>query len=301
MKYWPASYLKKIKEMQHSCSIAFNKNLIDTHSGNISHGDTASNEMIITKTGASLINLEIKDFMIAPIEVNKISYLTLTEEEKKKERKEEEEEEEEEESPSSEIAVHRLILKSFPNSCILHTHPETAIALSIKNNYKFRENKYIYNLEDFNNIYCDKSKSANEYENKKNIFENSKKIETGEKEVYKNTAALNLTNNDIILNNLNTISGLFKIYPELKILKPADFEAAYFFPSIYIFPLSFIEDIKSNNKNNINFKAGGIFADNGIFIVKSHGCFAWGKTALDALRWTMMLESSSRILYMLED
>ncbi|MCL5673904.1 MAG: class II aldolase/adducin family protein [Deltaproteobacteria bacterium] len=288
MKYFSAPYLKKIKEMQHSCSIAFNKNLIDTHSGNISYGDTASNEMIITKTGASLINLEIKDFTIAPIEINKIginkiSYLT------------------EEESPSSEIAVHRFILKSFPNSCILHTHPETAIALSIKDNYKFRENKYIYNLEDFNNIYRDKSKSANEYENKKNIFENSKKIETGEKEVYKNTAALNLTNNDIILNNLNTISGLFKIYPELKILKPADFEAAYFFPSIYIFPLSFIEDIKSNNKNNIKFKTGGIFADNGIFIVKSHGCFAWGKTALDALRWTMMLESSSRILYMLED
>ncbi|RZD18775.1 MAG: hypothetical protein EVG15_04115 [Candidatus Acididesulfobacter diazotrophicus] len=284
MKYLSDSYLKKIKEMQYSCSIAFNKNLIDTHSGNISYGDADSNEMIITKTGASLINLEIKDFTIVPIEVNKISYLT-----------------EEEESPSSEIAVHRFILKSFPNSCILHTHPETAIALSIKDNYKFRENKYIYNLEDFNNICCDKSKSANEYENKKNIFENSKKKETGENEVYKNTAALNLTNNDIILNNLNTISGLFKIYPELKILKPADFEAAYFFPSIYIFPLSFIEDIKSNNKNNINFKAGGIFADNGIFIVKSHGCFAWGKTALDALRWTMMLESSSRILCMLED
>lgn len=158
MKYLSDSYLKKIKEMQYSCSIAFNKNLIDTHSGNISYGDADSNEMIITKTGASLINLEIKDFTIVPIEVNKISYLT-----------------EEEESPSSEIAVHRFILKSFPNSCILHTHPETAIALSIKDNYKFRENKYIYNLEDFNNICCDKSKSANEYENKKNIFENSKK------------------------------------------------------------------------------------------------------------------------------
>lgn len=276
MKYFSAPYLKKIKEMQYSCSIAFNKNLIDTHSGNISYGDADSNEMIITKTGASLINLEIKDFTIAPIEINKIginkiSYLT------------------EEESPSSEIAVHRFILQSFPNSCILHTHPETAIALSIKDNYKFRENKYIYNLDDFNNIYYDKSKSANEYENKKNI------------EVYKNTAALNLNNNYIILNNLNIISGLFKIYPELKILKPADFEAVYFFPSIYIFPLSFIEDIKSNNKNNINFKAGDIFADNGIFIVKSHGCFAWGKTALDALRWTMMLESSSRILNILED
>jgi ribulose-5-phosphate 4-epimerase/fuculose-1-phosphate aldolase len=288
MKYFPAPYLKKIKEMQYSCSIAFNKNLIDTHSGNISYGDADSNEMIITKTGASLINLEIKDFTIAPIEINKIginktSYLT------------------EEESPSSEIAVHRFILKSFPDSCILHTHPETAIALSIKDNYKFRENKYIYNLEDFNNINCNESKSANEYENKKNIFENLKNIKAGEKEVYKNIP-LNLTNNnDVILNNLNIISGLFKIYPELKILKPADFEAAYFFPSIYIFPLSFIEDIKSNNKNNINFKAGGIFADNGIFIVKSHGCFAWGKTALDALRWTMMLESSSRILNILED
>ncbi|MHB1694096.1 MAG: class II aldolase/adducin family protein [bacterium] len=291
MKYFPAPYLKKIKEMRYSCGIAFNKNLIDTHSGNISYGAKDSNEMIITKTGTSLINLGIEDFTIAPIEVNKIeinkiSYLT------------------EEESPSSEIAVHRFILKSFPNSCILHTHPETAIALSIKDNYKFRENKYIYNLEDFNNIYCNKSKSANEYENKKNIFENFKNIKAGEKEVYKNTD-LNPTNNnddgDAILNNLNIISGLFKTYPELKILKPADFEAAYFFPSIYIFPLSFIEDIKSNNKNNINFKADGIFADNGIFIVKSHGCFAWGKTALDVLRWTMMLESSSRILYMIEE
>ncbi|MHB1680161.1 MAG: class II aldolase/adducin family protein [bacterium] len=285
MKYFPAPYLKKIKEMRYSCGIAFNKNLIDTHSGNISYGAKDSNEMIITKTGTSLINLGIEDFTIAPIEVNKIeinkiSYLT------------------EEESPSSEIAVHRFILKSFPNSCILHTHPETAIALSIKDNYKFRENKYIYNLENFNNIYCNKNKSANEYENKKNIFENFKKIETGEKELYKN---IPLNNRDVILNNLNIISSLFKIYPELKILKPADFEAAYFFPSIYIFPLSFIEDIKSNNKNNINFKAGDIFTDNGIFIVKSHGCFAWGKTALDALRWTMMLESSSKILYMLED
>ncbi len=289
MKYFSASYLKKIKEMQYSCGIAFNKNLTDTHSGNISYGAEDSNEMIITKTGASLINLEIEDFTIAPIEVNKIeinkiSYLT------------------EEELPSSEIAVHRFILKSFPNACILHTHPETAIALSIKDNYKFRENKYIYNIEDFNNIYCNKNKSANECENKKNIFENFKKIETEEKEFYKNALLNNpLNSRDVILNNLNITSGLFKIYPELKILKPADFETAYFFPSIYIFPLSFIEDIKSNNKININFKAGDIFTENGIFIVKSHGCFAWGKTALDALRWTMMLESSSRILYMLED
>ncbi len=285
MKYFPAPYLKKIKKMQYSCGIAFNKNLIDTHSGNISCGVPDNNEMIITKTGSSLINLEINDFTIAPIEinkieVNKISYLT------------------EGESPSSEIAVHRFILKSFPDSCILHTHPETAIALSIKDNYKFRENKYIYNLEDFNNVYCNKNKSANKYENKKNIFENFKKIESVETELYKN---IPLNNRDTILNNLNIISGLFEIYPELKILKPADFEAAYFFPSIYIFPLSFIEDIKSNNKNNINFKAGDIFADNGIFIVKSHGCFTWGKSALDALRWTIMLESSSKILYMLED
>jgi ribulose-5-phosphate 4-epimerase/fuculose-1-phosphate aldolase len=258
MKSISAAYLKKIEEMRKACSIAFSKNLIDTHSGNISCGDALNNELIITKTGASLINLEINDFTIAPLEtadtVSSGSYYAT--------------DVCEESSPSSEIAVHRFIAKSYPDSYILHTHPETAIALSINNNYRCSNNKYIYNFEDFN-------------ENKDDMLTLDRK----------NADKKNL--------NIDAIFNLFKIYPELKILKPADFEASYFFPLIYIFPLNFIDDIKSNKKNNINFKINDIFADYGIFIIKYHGCFAWGKTALDALRWTMMLESSSKILYML--
>jgi len=258
MKSISNAYLKKIKEMQKACSIAFSKNLIDTHSGNISCSESVNNEIIITKTGASLINLEVNDFTIAPLVVagtagNNSSYPSDIWKES---------------SPSSEIAVHRFIAQSYPDSCILHTHPETAIALSINDNYRYSENKYIYNFEDFN-----KNKDA---------------LLTLDK---KNADANNL--------NIDIISKLFKIYPELKILKPADFEASYFFPLIYIFPLNFIDDIKLNNKNNINFRISDIFTDNGIFVIKYHGCFAWGKTALDALRWTMMLESSSKILYML--
>ncbi|RZD16503.1 MAG: hypothetical protein EVJ46_05660 [Candidatus Acididesulfobacter guangdongensis] len=250
-------YLKKIKEMQKACSIAFSKNLIDTHSGNISCGNSLNNEIIITKTGASLINLEVNDFTIAPLEIADIANNGYYPSDTLKES-----------SPSSEIAVHRFIAQSYPDSCILHTHPETAIALGINDNYRYSENKYMYNFEDFN-----KNKDA--------------------------LLALDKKNSDTKNLNIDTIHNLFEKYPELKILKPADFEASYFFPLIYIFPLNFIDDIKLNNKNNINFKISDIFTDNGIFIIKYHGCFAWGKTALDALRWTMMLESSSKILYML--
>lgn len=76
---------------------------------------------------------------------------------------------------------------------------------------------------------------------------------------------------------------------------PLDFETAYFFPKIYIFPLSFIADIKAKNLN-IDLKAKDIFKENGVFMIKSHGAFAWGKTPLDALRWTLMLEASAKII-----
>ncbi len=257
MKFLSDAYLKRIKEMQKACSIAFSKNLIDTHSGNISYCDSLNNEILITKTGASLISLEVNDFTIAPLEiVNTANNGHYPSDIWKGS------------SPSSEIAIHRFIAQSYPDSYILHAHPETAIALSINDNYRHSENKYIYNFEDFNK--------------KKDVLLTLFK---------KNADTKNL--------NIDIIPNLFEIYPELKILKPADFEASYFFPLIYIFPLSFIDDIKLNNKKNINFKISALFTDNGIFVIKYHGCFAWGKTALDALRWTMMLESSSKILYML--
>ncbi len=258
MKSLPDAYLKKIKEMHEVCSIAFSKNLIDTHSGNISCGNSLNNEIIITKTGASLINLEVNDFTVAPLEISDTANNRYYPSDTRKEN-----------SPSSEIAIHRFIAQSYSDSYILHTHPETAIALSISDkNRKYSENKYMYNFDDFN-----KNKDA--------------------------LLKLNNKNADTKNFNIDIISKLFEKYPELKILMPADFEASYFFPLIYIFPLNFIDDIKLNNKNNINFKISDIFTDNGIFIIKYHGCFAWGRTALDALRWTMMLESSSKILYML--
>ena len=134
MKSLSDVYLKKIKEMQKACDIAFSKNLIDTHSGNISCGNSLNNEIIITKTGASLINLEVNDFTIAPLKIADTANDGHYPSDIWKGG-----------SPSSEIAIHRFIAQSYPDSYILHTHPETAIALSINDNYRHSENKYIYN------------------------------------------------------------------------------------------------------------------------------------------------------------
>lgn len=197
-------YLKKILELARVCNIAFDKDLIDTHSGNISMG--AGEDLLITKTGRSLINLKPQDFTLAPVIKP---------------------EKEDKSGASSEIDIHRFILRSFPNSTVFHSHPLNAIALSLS--------------------------------------------------LHKNT-----DNNK-------------KKYPELDEITPLDFESAYFFPVIYVFPLNLIEDIRANNLKT-EFEAKDIFKENGVFMIKSHGSFAWGRTPLDALRWTIMLEASAKII-----
>ena len=55
-------YSKLIAELRNVCNIAFGKNLVDTHSGNISAG--TEDGILITKTGKSLINLKPDDFTV---------------------------------------------------------------------------------------------------------------------------------------------------------------------------------------------------------------------------------------------
>ncbi|MCL4533206.1 MAG: class II aldolase/adducin family protein [Deltaproteobacteria bacterium] len=207
-------YSKLIAELRNVCNIAFDKNLVDTHSGNISVG--TEDGILITKTGRSLINLKQDDFTASA------------------------------NCASSELEVHRFILKSFPASSVFHCHPLNAIALSLR---------------------ADK---------------------TGADGI--SGAIANGSIKD------GSIKKLFSIYPNIKIIKPLDFESAYFFPEIYIFPLKFIDDIKSGKLSAFNIKAGDIFKENGVFMVKSHGSFSWGQTPADALRWTMTLETSSEII-----
>ncbi len=219
-----AVYLREIEELKQVGRIAFDKDLIDTHSGNISMG--MGREILITKTGGSLIDLEPQDFTIAPlIKPEKTS-----------------------DEPSSEIDVHRFILRSFPNSTVLHSHPLNAITLSL-------------------HMGCGQTRLNN----------------------------MNVKKPVIGTLGIDKIKRLYKEYPGLDKITPLDFESAYFFPVIYTFPLNFIEDVKSNMLK-VELEASDIFQENGLFMIKSHGSFAWGKTPLDALRWTMMLESSAKIL-----
>jgi L-fuculose-phosphate aldolase len=220
-------YHKLIAELRKVCNIAFGKNLVDTHSGNISAG--TEDGILITKTGKSLINLKPDDFIIVNI--------TKSENNNNQNNKKN--------CASSELEVHRFILDSFPASSVFHCHPLNAIALS---------------------LLADK---------------------TGADGIAGAIAD-------------GSIKKLFSLYPDIKIIKPLDFEAAYFFPEIYVFPLKFIEDIKSGKLSAFNIKAGDIFKENGIFMVKSHGSFSWGRTPTDALRWAMTFEASSEIILKLE-
>ncbi len=198
-------YSKLIAELRSVCNIAFDKNLVDTHSGNISVG--TEDGILITKTGRSLINLEPDDFTLS------------------------------EDCASSELEVHRFILNGFPKSSVFHCHPLNAIALSLR---------------------ADKSADGSAKD--------------------------------------GSIKKLFSIYPDIQIIKPLDFESAYFFPEIYVFPLKFINDVKSGKLSDFNIKADDIFKENGVFMVKSHGSFSWGRTPAEALRWAMTLEASSKII-----
>lgn len=202
----------QIDELRQVCNVAFDKGLLDTHSGNISLG--IGKDLLITKTGRSLLDLEPDDFTIEPIACSKSPMADNYE-------------------ASSEIDVHRFILDSFPGSAIFHAHPINAIALSLL-------------------------------------------AEQGGTES-------------------NQISFLSKKYPELKIITPLDFETNYFFPRIFVFPLKFIDDIKAKNPI-VDFKAKDIFKENDVFMIHSHGSFAWGKTPMEALRWTMMLDTSAKII-----
>ena len=213
-------YSKLIAELRKVCNTAFDKNLVDTHSGNISVG--TEDGILITKTGRSLINLKPDDFTVIP----------ATPENNKKNEKN---------CASSELEVHRFILKGFPASSVFHCHPLNAIALS---------------------LCADK---------------------TGAGGISGATAD-------------GFMKKLFSIYPDIKIIKPLDFESAYFFPEIYVFPLKFIDDVKSGKFSAYNIKACDIFKENGVFMVKSHGSFSWGQTPMDALRWAMALEASSEII-----
>lgn len=220
-------YFKKVSELSRVCNIAFDKGLLDTHSGNISMG--VRDDVLITKTGSSLIDLKPRDFTIVPlIKPEKTGRVYK------------------ESDASSELEIHKFILRSFPGSTVLHSHPLNAIALSLC------LHKYKHN--------------------------NSGTVKSGR---FKSAPLI--------------IKKLYKKYPELDKITPLDFESAYFFPEIYVFPLKFIEDIKTNNLNPA-CEAKDIFKENGVFMIKSHGSFSWGKTPLDALRWAMMLEASSEII-----
>ncbi|MHB8232922.1 MAG: class II aldolase/adducin family protein [bacterium] len=222
-------YLKEILDLNIACKIAFDKGLLDTHSGNIGMG--IKGDVLITKTGRSLIDLKPQDFTVVPLI----------------------EPEERDCNPrgscnnndaSSELEIHKFILKSFPGSTVLHSHPLNAIALSL----------ILY------------KKNGNAVKTEK--FKSSPPI----------------------------IKKLYEKYPDLDKITPVDFESAYFFPEIYVFPLKFIEDIKTHSLSKPFCEAKDIFKENGVFMIKSHGSFSWGKTPLEALRWTMALEASSKII-----
>ena len=215
-------YSKLIAELRNACNIAFDKNLVDTHSGNISAG--TEDGILITKTGRSLMNLKPDDFTVMPaVPENNNDNRS------------------EKNSASSELEVHRFILNAFPSSSVFHCHPLNAIALSLS--------KYKAEADGISGT---------------------------------------ITN--------GSIKKLFSIYPDIKIIKPLDFESAYFSPEIYVFPLKFIDDVKSGKFSAYNIKACDIFKENGVFMVKSHGSFSWGRTPMDALRWAMTLEASSEII-----
>ena len=217
-------YYKNIAELGRVCKIAFDKGLLDTHSGNISMD--IKKGILITKTGRSLIDLKPRDFAVVPLNPENQESLASSE-------------------PSSELEVHKFILRSFPGSTVFHSHPLNAIALSLSLH--------------------------------KNTDNNKKK----ESDKFKSTSLV--------------IKKLCLEYPDVDKITPVDFESAYFFPEIYVLPLKFIEDIKTGNLKP-EFKAKDIFKENGVFMIKSHGSFSWGTTPLEALRWTMALETSSEII-----
>jgi L-fuculose-phosphate aldolase len=210
-------YYRNIAELGRVCKIAFDKGLLDTHSGNISMDIKKS--ILITKTGRSLIDLKPRDFAVVPLNPENQESPASSE-------------------PSSELEVHKFILKSFPGSTVFHSHPLNAIALSLSLHGK-------------------------------------------EPDKFKSTPLV--------------IKKLYLEYPDIDKITPVDFESAYFFPEIYVLPLKFIEDIKTGNLKP-EFKAKDIFNKNGVFMIKSHGSFSWGTTPLEALRWTMVLETSSEII-----
>lgn len=108
-------YYKNISELGRICKIAFDKGLLDTHSGNISMD--IKKGILITKTGRSLIDLKPRDFAVVPFNPENQESLSSSE-------------------PSSELEVHKFILKSFPGSTVFHSHPLNAIALSLTTNKK---------------------------------------------------------------------------------------------------------------------------------------------------------------------
>ncbi len=226
-------HLKKIAELGRVCTIAFDKGLIDTHSGNISTG--IGDHILITKTGKSLINLKPQDFTLVPII------------KPKKDKKGNGSSDCNESDASSEIDIHRFILRSFPNSTVFHSHPIDAITLSLHMDYG------LIKLPD----------------------------EIKKKQIGKE--------------GFNIYKKLYKKYPNLQIITPLDFESAYYFPHIFVLPLNLVEDIKAKS-SVIDFEAKEMFKENGVFMIKSHGSFAWGKTPLEALRWTMMLEASAKVI-----
>jgi ribulose-5-phosphate 4-epimerase/fuculose-1-phosphate aldolase len=238
-----SEYSDIISELKLVCNIAFDKGLIDTHSGNISAGIEAGGHrhscgvgrFLITKTGRSLLNLKPDDFTIA-------SFKNTDNE------------------ASSEIDIHRFILRSFPDSTVFHSHPLNAIALSLHSKQGLVSQVNVKNT----------------LNNKQNKGQNTAIEPPCHSEISK-------------------IDELYEKYPEIDEITPLDFESVYFFPKIYVFPLNFIADIKAKNLN-MDFEAKDIFGENGVFMIKSHGAFTWGKTPLDALRWALMLETSAKII-----
>lgn len=219
-----------ISELGGLCRIAFDKGLIDTHSGNVSRG-IKKNRLVISKTGSSLINPSHDDFTIIPIARNAGQKIKP-----------------EEVEASSEKEIHRFIIKSFPGSTVFHGHPVNAVALSVK-------------AELQSQLLVPKNISRTAAEKKPFPY----------------------------------IVRLAEKYPEIRVIRPLDFESAYFFPEIFVFPLRLIEDIKTGTVA-LPFEAKDIFGENGVFIISSHGSFSWGKTPLDALRWTMVLEFASKVI-----
>ncbi|MHB1545418.1 MAG: class II aldolase/adducin family protein [bacterium] len=127
-------YSKNVLELGRVCKIAFDKGFLDTHSGNISMG--INRNILITKTGRSLIDLKPRDFTVVPLSSeNESRRCGFTEN-----------------GPSSELEVHRFILKSFPGSTVLHSHPLNAIALSLSLD-KINKNKFEPSTLAVKNIY----------------------------------------------------------------------------------------------------------------------------------------------------